>query len=65
MPMKAPRERPICAECGETIRRKRDVLRCNSCGAVCCPRHAYYYVDGNSGAITRSARPACREHHAR
>ena len=51
-----------CAECGKAIPRKRDAIACHVCAATCCPEHSYYYVDGNNGAITKSAKPTCRQH---
>ena len=49
-----------CTVCATPIK-KSDQYRCRKCGRVFCGKHVYSKVDGNNGAITRSAHELCQE----
>lgn len=50
-----------CGVCGIRTLRTREPLAssCAACSKPLCSAHTHFYVDGNSSAITRSARPMC------
>lgn len=52
-----------CTVCGTRTYATRDPRRyaCAICARALCPAHVHFYVDGNSGAITRSALPTCAD----
>lgn len=56
--------RARCQECGRVVLHadRKYSGPCTVCGVTTCPRHTHFYLDGNSGAITNSARPRCRKH---
>ena len=47
--------------CPKNGKRTQTKCRCTKCGQELTPATAYYYVDGNSFAITNSSKPYCRE----
>lgn len=54
----------ITAQCGCLVPATKQYAQkhsCSKCGAVCCDRHLYFYVDENNIAITRNSRPYCAQ----
>jgi hypothetical protein len=54
--MKGKKFEWLCTKCDD---RTKAEFFCAKCGTGLCAKHAYTYVDGNNGAITRNSRPHC------
>ncbi len=51
-------EMKILANCGCEIK-KKEAMYCSKCGNIFCPKHLFFYVDGNNISITKNSKPHC------
>jgi len=51
----------LCSICLRILTKKTDVRICHGCGCSLCGLHAFSYVDGNNGSITKHSPEYCHK----